>query len=109
MNRSSILQPGRGGLDGRLEGVRAFGFDLALVDAIAARGEDRVEIPAAEAKVGDPAIRRGDDAINASRLVADLNAHASCDVEAAVSIDPLAVGPAVVGGVWNVKMIVLLL
>ena len=61
---------------------------------------------AAEAEVRDLAVGRRDDAVDAARLVADLDAHARRDVEPAVAVDPHAVGAGVVGGVGHVQMVV---
>src|SRR5438067_1253553 len=44
-------------------------FQFALVDTVAAGGVQRVEVFAAEPEVGDFAVGRGDDAVDAPRLV----------------------------------------
>jgi hypothetical protein len=48
-------------------------FHMALVDAVATRRVDRVELRAAEAEVGDVAVRRRNDAGHAAGRVADLD------------------------------------
>ena len=60
-------------------------------------------------EVRDLAVRRGDDAVHAAGLVADLDAHPRGDVEPAVAVDSHAVGAAVVGRVGHVQVVVLLL
>ena len=67
---------------------------LPLVNTIAAGGEEGLKVRPAEAEVGDLAVGRGDDAVDAAGLVADLDAHPRRDIEPAVAVDPHAVGPA---------------
>ena len=96
----------RRGAAGLIGGSKAFA-PLTLTfrcNAIAAGGEERLKIRTAEAEVGDLAVGRGDDAVHAARLVADLDAHPRRDVEAAVAIDADAVGAGVVGRVGHVEV-----
>ncbi len=66
---------------------------------------ERLEIGAAEAEVGDLAIGRGDDAVHTAGLVADLDTHARRDIQTAVAVDTNSVGTGGVGGIGRVQMI----
>src|SRR5207302_2810718 len=76
-------QPRRRRPERRLKCIRAFDLQFALVDAVATGGEEGVKVFAAEAKIGDLAVGRRDDAIHAARLVADLDADAAGDIKPA--------------------------
>src|SRR5262249_22825806 len=100
-----FLQPRRRRLHGRLECVVTLDLDVALVDLVAAGGEQDVDPGAAEAEVRDAAIGRRDDGVDPAGLVADLDAHPGGDVKAAVAVGPHPVGAGVVGGVGDVEVV----
>src|SRR5207249_9597378 len=82
--------------DGRLEGVGAFRFHLALVDLVAGGDEQRVEIGPAKDRTRGVSFWAGKDAINTTGLVADLDAHVRSHVQSSVAIHAQAPCPALV-------------
>src|SRR6185369_13384136 len=89
--------------------IRAFYFQLPLVDFVAARREESIEVRPAERNVRHSSVRRLNDAVYAAGLVADLNAQAGCNIEAAIAVDPDPVRAAVVRCIGGMKPVVALL
>src|SRR6266849_6246257 len=88
-------KPGCGRLDWLAEAEHAFGPGFALIDSVAARHEERVELRTTEDDVRQPfVLRLGDDAVDAPGLVAELESHLRSHVEAALGVVGHAVGPA---------------
>ena len=106
---SSSYSRGGAGLMGGTERVGALDLDLALVDSLAAGGEQGLKVGTAETEVGDLAVGRGNDAVHPPCLVADLDAQARRDVQPAVAIDTHPVGAAVIVSVGYVQVIEALL
>src|SRR6266700_4444341 len=80
-------KPGRGRLDWLAEAQHAFGPGFPLIDFVAARHEERVELRTAEDDVRQPfVLRLGDDAVDSPSLVAVLESHLRRHVEAALGV-----------------------
>ncbi len=88
--------------------MSAFDFQLAPVNLVAAGGIEHIKVRAAESEIGDFAVRRRDDRVHSSGLIADLNAHLRRNVKTPVAVNTHAVGLAVVAGVGNVKPVIFL-
>src|SRR5882672_8358792 len=80
-------QPWRRGHERRVPGVSAFDLQLAFVDLVAAGGEERIAVFAAEGQIRDSAVRSRDDRVHAPGLIADLNAHPRSDIKPPVAIN----------------------
>src|SRR6185437_5477404 len=93
----------------RLKAVRALDLQLALEHLVAAGGEQRVEVRAAEAEIRELAVGRGDDAVHPPGLIANLDAHQRGSIEPAVAVHAQPVHAAVVGVVGHVQMVIPLL
>src|SRR5215475_4571716 len=93
------LKPRRGGLERRVPGVRAFDLQLALVDLVAAGGEERIAVFAAESQIRDSAVRSRNNRVHSPGLVANLNAHPRSDIKPPVAIHAHAIGLTAVNGV----------
>src|SRR5579883_2180352 len=108
-NMVLMSQPWRRRLVRLLVRIAAADPDIALVHTVAAGGEQRVEVRAAEAKVRNSAVGRGDDAIDAAGLIAHLDAQTRRHVQPTVAVHSDAVCAAVIGSVRHVQMIITLL
>lgn len=107
---SAFLQPWRRGFHRRLVAKGALHLQLPLVDAIAAGGEQRVKVLAAESEVREFAVGRGQERTgDPAGRIADLNAQPRGNIQPAIAIDVQAVGAAVVGRVGHVQMKITLL
>src|SRR5262245_49946330 len=102
------LKPRRSGSARRVPGVRAFDFQLAFINFVTARGEERVKVFAAESQVGDFAVRRRNYRVDTACLVANLNAHPCGDVKSPFAIDAHAVRAAVVRVVRDMQPVITL-
>src|SRR5437588_407431 len=54
-------------------------------------------------EVGQFAVRCGNDALHPAGLIADLNAHAGCDIESSFAIDSNAIGTALIRSVGHMQ------